>query len=872
MSSQKNKEILQELINMKNNGEISNNAFEKLVTLHGYIRKSGLNNNMESSKMKSSDNKKELDINVEKETVSIVDDINNSKNTNINIMNIAKEEKINIAESIEKYDKKINIQKSNPKNISVDLDSKNKNNKERNLSILLSLGVFLILLSGVIFSTTTWNLISNITKVILLFAVSLLFLSISIFSEKMLKIQKTSFAFWVLGILFLPIIFVAIAYFELFGYYLGIHGEGNNIFGMISTLICMPLFVYSTIKYKNKYFTFISLISTAVLFNFMINILKLEPNIKLSLWSAYVLLVTLIYSKIDKEKYYMIFNSFKYYSIVISVFNIIYIYISVLSLNLLFTEKYDGQLYVNSIFLILSLIIASIYSMYLLNRFKIISGILVLTNFRFILSLLCMSSGLNTNDFWYYFIIVVPLIIIFVGTYIYNKDSKLNIGIISADIFYIYVLIITSLFSSKLLYTTMLVYIAVIMLVIIGSKIDNLIARNILICNNILNIFIANLLIFIDFDLMEDIFANKSFHVSYLILLLNIAIIYVSGICAKNRSKKLYYICGYTGHALLIFLYLISLFFKVDRIIYTLVILLVCGISLYLNKNTIMKKIYLYSICVTIGVLFISIESLFDFNIIIRISIYFIGYLILILLGCYAYYNGKENAFRRNAYCLNLIGIILLVFDNILALNKDVSNIYSIILIIFLAVALYYNRIFIESKKGKEILLVSSIIMLYIDILINIEFFGIYKVYFLLVPTVIVFQYFIERYTKEYAKIFRIIGCIWYGIVSLALIINQISPGYSKSILLGVLLFLSIVIGFKMQNKMYFIGGIISLMIELIVDTRQLWTNIPWWIYLLLSGTFLIILATKTELKNKLDSDKRKFAIKNVKKYFNGWK
>ena len=126
-----------------------------------------------------------------------------------------------------------------------------------------------LLLAGIIFGTTTWDVINNIVKVIMLFGVSTLFFAISIFTNNKLKIEKTSFAFWILGVLFLPILLIAIGFFQLLGDYLSIYGEGRYIYGIISTIICLPFFLYSAKKYKNTYFIWVSLINTALLYTFI---------------------------------------------------------------------------------------------------------------------------------------------------------------------------------------------------------------------------------------------------------------------------------------------------------------------------------------------------------------------------------------------------------------------------------------------------------------------------------------------------------------------------------------------------------------------------------------------------------------------------
>ena len=72
----------------------------------------------------------------------------------------------------------------------------------KKLDILLKIGLSMISLSGLIFATSTWNVISNIAKVILLIIFGLLFLGMSYFSDKKLKIKSTTITYWILSMAF----------------------------------------------------------------------------------------------------------------------------------------------------------------------------------------------------------------------------------------------------------------------------------------------------------------------------------------------------------------------------------------------------------------------------------------------------------------------------------------------------------------------------------------------------------------------------------------------------------------------------------------------------------------------------------------------
>ncbi len=142
--------------------------------------------------------------------------------------------------------------------------------KERNLSWILNIGVILILISGLIFATTTWNAFFDIDKVLLLFGVTLFFFIVSLFSEYILKISKSSNAFWIMGCLFLPISLLSIGFFKLLGNHYSIFGDGRFMYGMVCCLLCLPIYILSTYKFNSRIFSWLTLSTISLLFAFAV--------------------------------------------------------------------------------------------------------------------------------------------------------------------------------------------------------------------------------------------------------------------------------------------------------------------------------------------------------------------------------------------------------------------------------------------------------------------------------------------------------------------------------------------------------------------------------------------------------------------------
>ncbi|TRZ38372.1 hypothetical protein CEQ21_23520 [Niallia circulans] len=114
--------------------------------------------------------------------------------------------------------------------------------RERNISYLLYLGVFLLLLGGLFVATSNWSTMAGWMKAASIFFVSILFFGFGFIAKNVVKIEKTAFAFTVLGGLFLPIGFVSVSFFHLAGFYLSYEGQGSYLFGAIAGTVLVLVY------------------------------------------------------------------------------------------------------------------------------------------------------------------------------------------------------------------------------------------------------------------------------------------------------------------------------------------------------------------------------------------------------------------------------------------------------------------------------------------------------------------------------------------------------------------------------------------------------------------------------------------------------
>lgn len=136
------------------------------------------------------------------------------------------------------------------------------------INVVLIIGVIFIILSGLIFATTTWLYLSDILRTIIICSLSLVFFGASLLAEKAFRIPKTAVAFYTLGSIFLPIAVLALGFFRLLGNWFSISGEGQYLLYMTASILLCATAYFGAMKYRYGYFTagFLLCITASVLF------------------------------------------------------------------------------------------------------------------------------------------------------------------------------------------------------------------------------------------------------------------------------------------------------------------------------------------------------------------------------------------------------------------------------------------------------------------------------------------------------------------------------------------------------------------------------------------------------------------------------
>ncbi|MBA4537851.1 hypothetical protein H1Z61_12110 [Bacillus aquiflavi] len=151
--------------------------------------------------------------------------------------------------------------------------------RERNISILLSIGVAMLLIAGFTVAITNWNTMHEVTKTLSIAAVAMVFFSFSWLCEKQLSIQKTAFSFGVLGNLFLPIVIFTAGFYRLFGEWLSIFGSGKYVLGFLASALLLPLYGFYALRLKSRFYVWLCYITISIGVSFFLASLKLTIDL-----------------------------------------------------------------------------------------------------------------------------------------------------------------------------------------------------------------------------------------------------------------------------------------------------------------------------------------------------------------------------------------------------------------------------------------------------------------------------------------------------------------------------------------------------------------------------------------------------------------
>ncbi len=180
--------------------------------------------------------------------------------------------------------------------------------RDRNLTWILVIGVVFLLLGALVLATSTWDVMTSIMKTALIGGITAVFFGISWLSGHKLRIEKTAFSFLVLGSLFLPIVVFSAGYFQLFGDWLSVSGDGNEVLGLIGVMVCLPLYFLQANRQQSRLFVWFSFVTLSIGAAFFIQVFN--PKVDLFYLGIVIFngLLLLIYARSKNIKSLALFT------------------------------------------------------------------------------------------------------------------------------------------------------------------------------------------------------------------------------------------------------------------------------------------------------------------------------------------------------------------------------------------------------------------------------------------------------------------------------------------------------------------------------------------------------------------------------------
>lgn len=192
--------------------------------------------------------------------------------------------------------------------------------ESKRIDMLLKLGLAMILLAGILFATTSWEIISDLLKLIALLIMGGAFLGLSKFSEVKLKIERTTKAYFILGISFFILAWVGIGYFAPFSDWFSYHGEGNALVYFITFILVAGAFYLVNHKFKDNECLYLGHASMYLSVFALLSFFGLKPMYVLLIMSALSVALNFI-PRTEKLSSLQNFNkivSFLYWPIIIT--------------------------------------------------------------------------------------------------------------------------------------------------------------------------------------------------------------------------------------------------------------------------------------------------------------------------------------------------------------------------------------------------------------------------------------------------------------------------------------------------------------------------------------------------------------------------
>lgn len=829
---------------------------------------------------------------------------------------------------------------------------KKEKEKTCGFQLMLSIGVFLIILASIIFATSTWKLYSNFIKVLILGGETLLFFVLGILLKYVFKVKKTGNALTLISTILLPTTFLCAGYFNLFGNLFSLTGKYSTLFLSVTFLMeALVTLIRKNIIKSNKYlfslicfFAGIFLLIYGIIKNvcltfvitsfilMLINIFKNKIFNNLKEFNIFNILVSIIFTF---AYFYFSFNQLFSNNLLLEKLYLVFFIIS-LSLNFIISRPKDNE--VLNIFSVL-------YETMLVIWFVMFSKNLLTSSFAFVISGLIsyIVYYISNNNYVKTTSVIVSYIQGFLGIFIicFVKECVIMAPIIS--FIYIVLTFIGSLNKDKLKIINIIFEPIYLIMLAIGILIQPFIIKNI---KAIDIIMVINACLIIA-TIVSTIRKNKVKNCYLIILIIGL---FIQSLCSYF-SSVMYFVTAFIIYLLLIIYSLMSKDEFSKNLLDALCILSLSSVLIGLNKYTLISSLittilliifailnktnnkkYLYLSLVSIPIIMIIsnlsfnysikkdlsmiilipslliltrkflnalkendkivLEFIFISTLALSITSPSIMFIYLILLYVVALLLKKEYTLSSKTYFNYLIFFSIISFLNVSADKLD--NLYMIGIITLLVINQILFRILYEKRNIIFEAFHSIISLVLIICLINnlgfnnfissiisiILFIILYLIYadermkytvisFVVYPLNLLLKTIDANVIKDILslfiymipitlllrKVFNVeedVSNIIEGVIlSLMFVMFIFNINLQVGLTLGIISVLSIIIGLVFKYKSYNITGYVTLVLTVIIQTFELWGKMPWWVYLLITGIILVVLAALRESKKK---------------------
>lgn len=829
---------------------------------------------------------------------------------------------------------------------------KKEKEKTCGFQLMLSIGVFLIILASIIFATSTWKLYSNFIKVLILGGETLLFFVLGILLKYVFKVKKTGNALTLISTILLPTTFLCAGYFNLFGNLFSLTGKYSTLFLSVTFLMeALVTLIRKNIIKSNKYlfslicfFAGIFLLIYGIIKNacltfvitsfilMLINIFKNKIFNNLKEFNIFNILVSIIFTF---AYFYFSFDQLFSNDLLLEKLYLVFFIIS-LSLNFIISRPKDNE--VLNIFSVL-------YETMLVIWFVMFSKNLLTSSFAFVISGLIsyIVYYISNNNYVKTTSVIVSYIQGFLGIFIicFVKECVIMAPIIS--FIYIVLTFIGSLNKDKLKIINIIFEPIYLIMLAIGILIQPFIIKNI---KAIDVIMVINTCLIIA-TIVSTIRKNKVKNCYLIILIIGL---FIQSLCSYF-SNVMYFVTAFIIYLLLIIYSLMSKDEFSKNLLDALCILSLSSVLIGLNKYTLISSLittilliifailnktnnkkYLYLSLVSIPIIMIISNLSFNYSIKKDLSMIIlipslliltrkflnalkendkivlefifisalalsitspsIMFIYLILLYVVALLLKKEYTLSSKTYFNYLIFFSIISFLNVSADKLD--NLYMIGIITLLVINQILFRILYEKRNIIFEAFHSIISLVLIICLINnlgfnnfissiisiILFIILYLIYddermkytvisFVVYPLNLLLKTIDVNVIKDILslfiymipitlllrKVFNVeedVSNIIEGVIlSLMFVMFIFNINLQVGLTLGIISVLSIIIGLVFKYKSYNITGYVTLVLTVIIQTFELWGKMPWWVYLLITGIILVVLAALRESKKK---------------------